>query len=161
MKKFFVPLAILAMLGLLGAAAAWDCVRLAEDARRRVEMADGDLQKHEQRLARLLTGFPQVSPEVQSAVTAYEAAEGSQARRAAYQQLVASFRQTMASDVDPTNPLERRFMDDVAGAINRREIAEPSYDAEYAAYQEFLRSRRGSVARWFSATVRHDWKPGG
>ena len=54
----------------------------------------------------------------------------------------------MSGGVDPTNPLDRKFMDDMAGAINRREIAEKPYDDELAAYQQFLngwRRQRGAV----------------
>ena len=91
-----------------------------------------------------------MSPEVQGAILAHEAASNPLARHEAYDKLVASFRQTMSSDVDPTNPLDRRFMDDIAGAINRREIAEKQYEEEWAAYQQALSSFRGSVARTVS-----------
>jgi hypothetical protein len=66
----------------------------------------------------------------------------------------------MSASVDPTNPLDRKFMDDIAGAINRREIAEKPFEDEWAAYQEFLNSLRGRVARGFSPQARGDWKQG-
>ena len=50
-------------------------------------------------------------------------------------------------------------MDDVAGAINRREIAEKQYDEESAAYQQFLGSFRGTVAKVFSSRARADGEP--
>ncbi|MCP6725939.1 hypothetical protein NL526_28170, partial [Klebsiella pneumoniae] len=64
-----------------------------------------------------------------------------------------------STSVDPTNPLDRKFMDDVAGAINRREIAEKSFDEEWAAYQEFLNGSLGRIARWFSSQARVDAEP--
>lgn len=158
MKKFVVPMVILVMLCLLGVAAVWDCVRLANDARHRVELADSEVQKHEERLIRLLQGFSQVSPTVQAAITEYESANDMQARNEAYEQIISGFRQTMSTDVDATNPLDRRFMDEVAGAINRRAVAEQSVETESGAYRHFLDSRRGHVARWFSATARADGK---
>ncbi len=160
MKKAVLPLAVLAMLGLIGAAVAWDCVRLAADARHRVELADEELQKHEQRLVTLLTGSPRLSREVHDAVNAHQETSGPQARHAAYDKLVASFRQTMSESIDPTNPLDRRFMDDIAGAINRREVAQKPYDNEVAEYHQFLQGHRGNVARWFSSQTRADWKTG-
>jgi len=51
-----------------------------------------------------------------------------------------------------------KFMDDIAGAINRREIAEKQYDEEAVVYQNFLHSWRGSVARTFSSQARADSK---
>ena len=160
MKKIVLPLAVLAMLGLIGAAVALDCLRLAADARGRAELADEEMHKHELRLVTLLAGFEPLSPEVQATIAAYRQAENSAARRGAYAQVVTSFRQTMSGKVDPTNSLDRKFMDDVVGAINRREIAQKSYDDEEAAYQAFLSGRRGGVARKFSARARLDWKAG-
>ena len=160
MKKMVLPLAVLAMAGLLLAAMAWDCVGLAADARRRVALADEEMQKHEVRLVKLLTGYPRRSPGVQAAIDAYLVTDGSQARHDAYERVVASFRQSMSGAVDPTNPLDRKFMDDVAGAMNRREIAERQYGDEFAAYQAFLGGVRGGMARWFSSDARTDWKPG-
>jgi hypothetical protein len=160
MKKTILPLAVLAMLGLIAAAMALDCLRLAADARGRVELADEEMVKHELRLVTLLAGFGQLSPEVQAAIAAYRKAEDAAARHGAYAQLVTSFRQTMSGKVDPTNSLDRKFMDDVVGAINRREIAQKSHDDEDAAYQEYLSGRRGGVARMFSARARLDWKTG-
>ncbi len=55
----------------------------------------------------------------------------------------------METDVDPTYALDRKFMDDVAGAINRREMAEPPYDVEMSAYRQYLSGPRGAVAIWF------------
>lgn len=160
MKKSVILLAIVAMALLLVVAVAWDSLRLASGVRHRVALADAEMQKHEQRLVKLLLGSKQVSPEVQAAIAAHAAANGLQARQDAYDKLVAGFRQTMSGEVDPTNPLDRKFMDDIAGAINRREVAQKQYDVEWAAYQEALSGFRGRVARLFSARARADWKAG-
>jgi hypothetical protein len=159
MKRLIVPLALLAMGGVLAAAVAIDCARLAADYQYRVGLADAELRTHEQRLAKLLGDSPRVTPEVQAAIAAHENAADMLARHAAYGRLVSSFRQTMPADADPNNPLERKFMDDVAGAINRRETAEKPYGEEAAAYQSFLHGRLGRVARWFSAQARADFAP--
>lgn len=156
MKKLVLPLALLAMAAIITAAMAFDCVRLAADARRRVELADDEMRTHEERLVKLLSGFSQLSPEVQAAIVSHQEAHSRSARHDAYEELVIRFRQTMSDKVDPTNPLERPFMDDVAGAINRREIAQDQFAAELTAYQRFLKSWRGAVARLFSATARED-----
>jgi hypothetical protein len=158
-KKLVVPLAIVAMLALLGAAVAWDCVRLAADARNRVALADAEMQKQEERLVKLLAASPKSTPEMQSAVTAYKEATTPEARRDAYDRLVAAFRNAPNS-VDPTNPVDRKFMDDVAGAINRREVAQEPHDAEVASYHQFLNSFRGQIARFFSTQANTDWSEG-
>jgi hypothetical protein len=148
--RSLVAAAVAALVALIAAAFAVDCVRLASQARGRVDLADQELAKHEQRLVKLLTGAASVSPEVQTAITAYQEAASPPARHAAYEALVASFRQTMQAEIDPTNALDRKFMDDVAGAINRREVAEPPYDDEMTAYREYLDGLRGAVALWFA-----------
>lgn len=156
MKKAIIPLALLAMACLMVVAVAADCLRFEADARARVESADAELKKHEDRLARLLAGSPHVSPEMQAAIAAHEKAAGPRERHETYEQLVAQFRQTMSAAVDPTNPLDRKFMDDVAGSINRREVAQKQYDQELSAYRELMSGLRGRVARWFSSDADAD-----
>jgi hypothetical protein len=156
-KRFVIPLAIAAMLALLGAAVAWDCVRLAADAAHRVALADHELEKHELRLVKLLSASSKTSSESRAAIAAHGQASDAITRHVAYDELVAIFRKT-SDAIDPTNPLDRKFMDDVAGAINRRQIAEKPYDDEQAAYGEFLSSFRGRIARLFSPRARADWK---
>jgi hypothetical protein len=134
-----------AVMLVIAAAFALDCVQLAKQACYRIGLADQELVKHEQRLVKVLNGSAESTPEVHEAITAYEASADPPARHAAYDQLVAAFRQTMGTAADPTNPLDRKFMDDAAGAINRRELAEPAYDAEmstYRAYMSGVRRRR-------------------
>lgn len=150
MKKYIIPVALLAMACFIGAAMVVDCVRLAGDERDRVDLADQELAKHESRLVKVLEGSPDQSPEVATAIKEYAAAWELKARHAAYDKLVAAYQGTMAGKGDPTNPASRKFMDDANGAINRREIAEKQFDAEWHVYQEFLNSRRGRVASQFT-----------
>jgi hypothetical protein len=153
-KRYLVAGAVVVLLAMIAAAFALDCVRLAAQARRRVELADQELIKHEERLVKLLAASTALSPEVQSAITAYQAPATPAARHAAFDQLLVAFRRSMEHAVDPTNALDRKFMDDIAGAINRREIAEAPYDAETSEYQRYLNGPRGAVALWFSP---QDW----
>ncbi len=152
-KRYIVAGSAVALLALIAAAFVLDCVRLAEAARHRVELADEELAKHEQRLIKLLGGSATVAPEVAEAIAAHSAAATPTERHVAYDQLVAAFRRTTASDVDPTNTLDRKFMDDVAGAINRREIAEQPYEAEMEVYRAYISRPRGNVARWISCSA--------
>ena len=154
MKKLILPLAIVAMVALLGAAAAWDCVRLAADAQYRVSLADQEMEKHELRLVKLLSASSASSPEVQAAVATYRSADNLHSRHKAYEQLVSNLRNHPSDERDAANPLDRKFMDDVAGAINRREIAQQPYEEEFAAYQRFLSSFRGRAARGLSGPAR-------
>jgi hypothetical protein len=156
MKRNLLPLMFFAAFALLAIAIAVDCLRLANDARGRVQLADQELQKHEDRLAVLLAASPAATPEVQDAITKSRAADSPQSRRAAYQTMVSKFQQTMAGQLDATNPLTRKFMDDTAGAINRHQIAEKPFDEEQSAYQAYLASWRGQIAQWFSSVAETD-----
>jgi len=158
-KRVLVAAVAFAMLALIASAFALDCVRLADQAHRRVDLADQELSKHEQRLVKLLSSSNALSPDVQLAITAHQAAQSLPARHIAFDQLLAVFGRTMQPDVDPTHVLGRKFMDDVAGAINRRELAEPPFEAEMAAYRTYLGGSRGSVARWFSLRHREGMQP--
>jgi hypothetical protein len=149
MKKLALPLAILAMAALLFGAVALDCVRLAADLHSRVAYADGQMATQEIRLMNVLTSSAKTTPEVQSAVAALKSIHGRQTRIEAYDALVASFRKTMSGAIDATNQLDRKFMDDAAGAMNRREVAEKQYEGELARYQNYMNSWRGHVAQAF------------
>jgi hypothetical protein len=150
MKKLIIPVALLVMACFIGVAMVVDCVRLANDARERVELADQELAKNETRLVKTLESSPDATPAVKAALKDYAAAWDLKPRHAAYDKLVAAFQQTMSTKIDATNPANRKFMDDAAGAINRRQVAEKQFDAEWQAYQEFMNSRRGRVASAFS-----------
>lgn len=136
-----VPAGLLAMALLIGAAMVWDCSRLARDARERVDLADAEMRKQEERLAGIVAGSGGIPPRVEAALAAYGEAEGRAARHEAYENLAAACRGDLAPRLDPTHPLDRKLMDEIAGAINRREVAEETYSAELAAYRKF----RGGV----------------
>lgn len=156
MRKLILPLALLAMAVLLGAAVAIDCVRLAADGHNRVLLADEQISTQENRLVNVLANSSKTTPEVQSAISTLKSIHGRQARVQAYDGLVASFHKTMSGTVDATNPLDRKFMDEAAGAINRRNVAQKQYDEESAAYQSLLNSWKGRVAKMFSSQARQD-----
>lgn len=157
MKKSVLLLALAAMVLLVFAAFAWDSVRRVDQTRRRMETADSDMRRNEQRLIKLLSGTPDVGLKVQSAIEAYEAASDIPTRHDAYDELVARFRQVGPSEIDATNPLDRKFMDDIAGAMNRREVSQKEYEIERAAYRKSLDGFRGRLARIFSSKSREDW----
>lgn len=149
MKKLIIPGALVGMAALIGVAMTVDCVRLANAARHRVDLADSELAKHEQRLVKTLKNLHERTPEVEQALDDYESAADRTARHAAFDKLAASVHQTISSRMDATNPTNRKFMDDVAGAINRRQIAEKEYAAEADDYRDFMNSTRGKAAQVF------------
>lgn len=156
MKRNLLPLMFFSAFALLAIAIAVDCVRLASDAGERVRIADAELIKYETRLATLLEASPQATPEVKAELTTYRSAKDWDTRHAAFEKLAAAFQQTMSGKLDATNPLDRKFMDDTAGAINRRQVAEEPFDEELASYRAFLQSWRGQIATWFSSRARSD-----
>jgi len=158
MKIRVIVLAILGMIVLLASAFAWDSVRMAAEARQRLALADDEMHKHEVRLITLLAESPKASTDVKDAIDEHRAAASMHARHDAYQKVVGAFRRTMSDDIDPTNPLDRKFMDDIAGAINRRERAEQSYDQEAAGYQASLVGFRGRISRLLSPQARADFE---
>jgi hypothetical protein len=158
MRKIILPLVLLAMAALLGGAVAIDCVRLAKAAQHRVELADAELVKNETRLVKQLDGNTKTTASVHSAIDRWKGSQGREARMSAYDALAASYRNTMSGAIDATNPLDRKFIDDAAGAMNRREVAQKQYDEEMTSYQNYLNSWRGSVAKTFSSQARLDAK---
>jgi hypothetical protein len=157
MKKLVLPSAIVLMMVFIAAAYTWDSVRAAAAARHRVDLADQEMQNHEQRLVKLLEEHPKATPEVKAAVASFHSgASTPEQRREAYAQVVASFKSTMAGQIDATDPLDRKFMDDIAGAMNRREVAQKQYEEESNAYQRFTGGFRGRLAGLLSPSASVD-----
>src|SRR5215210_7871111 len=154
MRKLVLPLAILAMAGLLGAAVVIDCVRLARSAQHRVELADAEMAKNEIRLVKQLEGNAKTTTAVSAAIEHLKSIHGREARMAGYDSLVASYRNTMSGTIDADNLLDRKYMDDAAGAMNRRDVAQKQYEEELGAYQVLLSSWRGRIAQMFSTAIR-------
>lgn len=146
MKFIVLPLAIATMLALVAAAFTWDCVRIEHAEAEQLAAHDAELVKNEERLVAAVEGLPDVPAEVTAAIATYRAAQDRDARHAAYATLQAATERSLVTSLDPTNPLARRAMDEVAGAINRRTIAEKSYAEQRAIYTAWQQSFRGRVA---------------
>ncbi len=149
MRKLIVPIALLLMGILLGTAVVRDCVRLAADRNNRVSVADGQMMTQEFRLVTMLENSPKTTPEVYAAISTLKSTKSRQARIQAFDALVASYRKTMPGKLDPTNPLDRKLMDEADGAINRRDVVQKQYDEEASEYLDFLNSWRGGIAKKF------------
>jgi hypothetical protein len=152
MRKLIVPLALLALGVLLAAAVAIDCVRLAHDAYYRVELADAEMVKNEIRLVKQMEGRPKIASEVQASIEKVKSSRDRKERIAAYDLVIAAFRNSSSAELDPNNILDRKFTDEAAGAMNRRDVAQKQYDAERAAYEAYMNSWRGRIAAIFSPT---------
>lgn len=160
MKKLVIPGVVVAMLVLLSGAFVLDCLRYAASARQRVTLADEEMRKHEERLVGLLSAGQGTSPELQAALSAYNEAAGSMRNRhAAYRKLSTLALSSTSGKADPNDTLARKRMDDIAGAINRRDVAEKQYEVEAADYKKLLDGFMGSVAKAFSAQARADARP--
>ncbi len=156
MRKLILPIALLTMAAMLASAVAVDCVRLAADGHRRAQLATDEISKQESLLVGVLENSPKKTSEVESAIATWKSAQGRLSREHAYEGVVAAFQKTMSSKIDASDPLDRKFADEAAGAINRRDVAYKQYAAESATYDGYLNSWRGHVAQVFSAQARHD-----
>ena len=156
MRKLIIPIALLMMAAMLASAVAVDCVRLAADGHERTEMATDQMAKQEQRLVGVLENSPKKTPEVEAAIATWKSVKGRLSREHAYESLVAAFQRTMSPQLVATDPIDRKFMDEAAGAINRREVAHKTYAEESGWYDAYLKSWRGRVAQKLSEQARVD-----
>lgn len=144
---------VVLMSGLVAGAFIWDCVRLDRQFSAQLDAVDGEMLKHEDRLITAVQGMPQVPNDVNAAIENYRAAQGRENRHAAYAALKATTERSLTTLLDPTNPLSRRVMDDVAGAINRRTVAEKPYADAVSDYQRWQNTFRGRVASNFTGST--------
>jgi len=149
-KYILLPLMVVMMSGLVAVAFIWDCVRLDRQYAAQLDAVDGDMLKHEDRLITAVQGMPQLPDDVNTAIANYRAAEGRENRHAAYAELKKTIERSLTTSLDPTNPLSRRVMDDVNGAINRRTLAEKPYAEAQGEYQTWRNTLRGRVAGNFT-----------
>lgn len=156
MRRLIVPLALLAMGLLLGVAVVIDCVRLARDAQNRVLVTDGAMVTQEIRFAKQLEGNAKTGAAVRAAIEKFKAIHTRQERMAAYDELVVAFRNSASEKIDPNNQLDRKFLDEATGAINRRDVAQKQNTEEQAVYEAFMNSWRGKLAAFVSTGVRRD-----
>ncbi len=146
MRKLLLPAGLLAMLAVFGLAFAWDSVRVVSAARQRVVLADSEVRLQEERLVALAAAPPVADAALAEALATYRAAQGVAARRAAYESLWIAA--TAAGGATPAEPstAARRWLDDTAGAANRRTIADRHYQEELANFRALVQSLRGSLA---------------
>ena len=156
MRKLIIPIALLMMAAMLASAVAVDCVRLAKDGHERAEMATEEMAKQEQRFVGVLENSPKKTPEVEAAISTWKSVKGRLSREHAYESLVAAFQRTMSPQLAATDPIDRKFMDEAAGAINRRDVAHKTYAEESGWYDAYLKSWRGRVAQKLSEQARVD-----
>lgn len=122
----------------LAVALALDSVRALRRARVDLAAADRELRLHEERLVSILNGSPDVGERVHAATAAWTQAQARTARHATYRALA-----TTARDIAT---IEGRLGDQIAGALNRHDIAQRRYDDAEALCQSLASTSRGHLA---------------
>ena len=140
MRKLILVIAVFVMGGIIVGAFAMDSVRLTLAARERVADADEALKTAEIRLVRTLSAWGDAPESVKSAIQAYQAAKTPEERRGAYDGLVAATQQAITSQ-----PPIATTKDDIAGAINRRVVAERPFNEVKEEYDRWLKTTRGRL----------------
>lgn len=140
MRKLILVIAVFVMGGIIVGAFAMDSVRLTLAARERVADADEALKTAEIRLVRTLSAWGDAPESVRSAIQAYQAAKTPEERRGAYDGLVAATLQAITSQ-----PPIATTKDDIAGAINRRVVAERPFNEVKEEYDRWLKTTRGRL----------------
>lgn len=140
MRKLILVIAVLVMGAIMAGAFAMDSVRLTLAAREQVANADDALKTAEIRLVRTLSAWGDAPESVKSAIQAYNAATTPEERRGAYDELVAATQQAITSQPPITTT-----KDDIAGAINRRVVAERPFNEVKEEYDRWLKTPRGRL----------------
>ena len=124
----------------------WDASHALSAAAEAVEQADAEVKVQEERLLYLSSSIPEAGSQLEVLLKEYRDARSRPIRREAYQKIVSLLQKVFLSAADPSNPLRRRMLDELMGAVNRREISERRYSEAIADYQRFVGSFRGKLA---------------
>ncbi len=138
-----LPLALLAMALVIGAAFCADCVRVAGQLQAKLALADEPLQKSEARVVELLRQRGALPLEIESALGRYDPAAPSADRLEAFDALAGRLPLLDAGRQDESLV---RLRDEINGALNRRRVALEVRQQQAAAWNAFRDSLRGRVA---------------
>ena len=151
-----LPIALLAMSAIIAAAFSIDCVRVADQAGERAQVADRELKDLEQRTIDLLKKDTDLPPGLRERLNEnrqyYDGDDPDQdiaARHAWFESLAGRM---FPVEVDPTGTASgpaRHRNDQIAGLVNRWRIARAAYIEERAQYDRLLHSFRGQTALQF------------
>ena len=159
MRKLLLVLGVLVLAAIMAGAFVMDSVGLTMNIHDEVNAADEAMKVAETRLVRTLSGWPEAPASIKSALQMYAEKSSREDRREAYDSLVAVTQQALQSS-DPAQHPPQALKDDIAGAINRRAVAERPYrevESEYQAWGKTLRGRIGEeiIAGGAKAPVRN------
>lgn len=132
------------MAALVAGAFALDSVRAERARQAEVDQLDTDLAAQEKRLLAALDRLAELPRPVTQARVAYQAATNRDDRQARYTELATMVQREVMPSLDVNQPADRLALDELAGAINRREVVSRRWDelaAEYRAWQATLRGR--------------------
>lgn len=138
-----LPLALLAMALLIGAAFFADCARIADGLQAKLALADEPVLKSEARVADLLRQRGRLPREVQTALDRYDPAAPPDERQAAFDRL-AGHLPLLDDAEEPGEGVQLR--DEIQGAVNRRRVALEAYRQHGAEWTAYCGSLRGRVA---------------
>ena len=144
MRKLLLVLGVLFLAGIMAGAFAIDSVRLTMKMRDEVNAADEAMKVAETRLVRTLSGWPEAPAPIKAALQTYAEKNKPEERREAYDSLVAATQQVIQSS-DPAQHPPQTLKDDIAGAINRRAVAERPFREVESEYQSWLKTFRGRI----------------
>lgn len=124
-----------------------DCRRLVAAAEADAERVDAELRTYEEKYVSSVRSITGEDSALVSAMEAYNQSTSDplEKRRGAFEDLIAASSSALSRKGVPAAPLERRLADELAGALNRRAIAEKRYDEARGALRDMCASWRGTI----------------
>lgn len=141
--------AVMLLVALVAAAFVLDAVRAGRRRTAELNQVDADLAKQEARLLTTLENFAELPAVVAQARDQYRAASDRDTRQTRYAELAREVEVWVLPNLSSDRPGERRSLDDLAGALNRRRTVARRWGElvdEYDAWRETLPGRL--AARW-------------
>ena len=142
--KVFLSLGIGAAALVVGAM-AWDATRTTSDALARVRNVDSELKKQETRFIVTLDRAPSKDSELVAALKAYERAADIGSRHKVFQDVVSAAHRKLIPALSSVDTAQRKVLDDLLGAVNRRDIAYKMYSDELNECEKTIQSAKGGI----------------
>lgn len=135
---------------LLILALCFDSASEIQAVRSQLETVDTELKLHEERYLREISSFPNIPGELTESIQRYRTTDTISARHRLFNDLTTQAQRFLLGRDPSSNQLERKMLDEMAGALNRRQIAERHFQEALQECKRVQSSWRGTLGGVFS-----------
>lgn len=127
----------------------FDSANAVQSARTQLETVDSELKLQEARYIREISSFPDLPGKVTENIRRYQEAQAISIRHQLFGDLTTEAQKFLLGRDASSNQLQRKILDELSGALNRRQIAERHFQEALRECKQTMSSFRGTIGGVF------------